>query len=420
MRKGFRWKARHTVLSILCATWVITYIERTVMSVAMPYIASDYHLSPVDSGLVLSAFFAGYSITQIPGGILADLFGVRVIATFSILWRAIFTTLSGVAGTLTQLLSIRVLFGLGDGLFPASTFKTIAVWFPQGERTRANALMFALMPLGTAIAPLAMIPIVTLWGWRAAFYSLLLPGGITALIFWAFVTNTPSKSNRVSSIELLEIEEGGAAGTHEKLTKAQLLNVLWRPDVLKYFLALFTYDTAYWGYLTWLPTYLVKARGFSITQMGVAASLPELAGVVGCLLGGWVSDRYFSGHRRLPIVFVQVMTCAFLVLTFTADTMPKLLIYQTLTGFFLESFFSTFWALPMTTVSKDLMGITSGFINMAGQIAAFISPIAIGYLVDLARGGFAPTFTFLVVCILISSAIVLTATPKCPLQQVEA
>ncbi len=118
MRARLRWKARHTVLSVLGFTWIVTYFERTVMSVAMPYIAADYHLTPLNTGVVLGVFYAGYAIFQVPGGLLADLYGVRIVATISILWRAIFVALTAAGTSLTQLLAVRMLFGLGDGLFP--------------------------------------------------------------------------------------------------------------------------------------------------------------------------------------------------------------------------------------------------------------------------------------------------------------
>jgi sugar phosphate permease len=415
---ALHWKARHTVLSVLGFTWIVTCFERTVMSVAMPYIAVDYHLSPSSTGVVLGVFYAGYAIFQVPGGLLADLYGVRIIATIAIVWRAIFVALTGAAANLTQLLAVRMLFGLGDGLFPATAIKTIAIWFPRSERTRANALMFAVMPLGTALAPLAMIPIVSLWGWRAGFYFLLIPGAVTALLFWIFVTDKPAESSRVTAGEVLEIEESSVAATR-KLTRADLLDALKRPDILKYFLVVLSYDTAYWGYWSWLPSYLVKARGFSMTEMGVAASLPSFCGILGCLIGGWVSDKYFRHQRRLVVIAVQLISALLLFLTFTAGTATKMVCYQAIGGFFLESFFSTFWALPMTTVPRDLMGVTGGFINMAGQIAAFISPIVIGCLVEAEGGGFALTFAFLIASILVSSVVVFTVSKQPRLQQAE-
>lgn len=412
MRAGVRWKARYSVLIVLAILWIATNIERTVLSVVMPYIAADFHLTPLNTGIVLSIFYAGYAITQVPGGLLADLFGVRIVATVSILWRAAFVALTGAVSSLGQLLAVRVLFGLGDGVFPASAFKTIAIWFPKGERTRANALMFAVMPLGTALAPLLMIPIVSIWGWRAAFYALLPLGIATAVLFWVVVKNSPPDSARETSIEHGTEDKAEPASKPAALSKSELFDILRRPEVVKYFLIVLTYDIGYWGYLLWLPTYLVSARGFSLAQMGMAASLPSFAGVAGCLFGGWISDKYFSSNRRVPIIVGQLIAAALLYLTFTADTVTKLIVYQALSGFFLESFFSTFWALPMTTVSERLMGVTSGFINMAGQIATFVSPIVIGVLVSASGGGYALTFGFLIVAILMSSIIVLTVSEQ--------
>lgn len=412
VRKPIHWKARHTVLSIVCMTWIVTYIDRTVMSVAMPYIASDYHLGPFSSGAVMSVFFAGYAISQIPGGLLADVFGVRKVATACMLCWSLFTAATGATVNLIQLLTARLLFGLGEGVFPACAFKTIAVWFLKHERATVNARMLAASDLGMALAPLTVIPIMTFWGWRPVFYSLLLPGVLLAYLFWVFVPNKPSESSRVAAEELAEIEANGgdAAGAASK--KVKFSTILKQPDLLKYFLVLFAYDTAYWGYSTWLPTYLVRARGFSMLQMGAAASLPPLVGMIGCIFGGWVSDKYFSNNRRFPIIFAQLIAAVLLYLTFTAGSSLTLVLYQTVAGFFLESFFSAFWALPMNTVPKEVMGVTSGFINMAGQSAAFISPMVIGYLVEVSGGSFALPFTFMIVSLLISGGIVLTISGK--------
>jgi sugar phosphate permease len=412
MGKTFQWKARHTVLSILFFTWIVSFMDRMVMSVAIPYIAVDYHLSPLTMGVVMSAFFASYSISQIPGGLLADIFGVRRVATIAMLWWSVFTAFTGAAANLTQMLFARFVFGLGEGVFPACAFKTIAVWFPKKERATANAIKLAAQPLGAALSPLAVGAIMSFWGWRSVFYSLFLPGVLMSLLFWKFVPDKPSESSRVSPEELAEIEESDVVVTPNSETKVNLLKILKEPNVLKYFFVLFTFDIAYWGFTTWLPTYLVKARGFSMVQMNVAASLPFFAGTVGCIFGGWVSDKYFSNNRRVPIITTQLISAFLLYLTFTASSATVLVICQTLAGLCLSFFFSVFWALPMNTVPKKLMGVTSGFINMAGQIAAFISPIFVGYLVEAAGGNFDLTFTLLILSLLVSCAIVFTLPSK--------
>ena len=139
MSERFRWQRRHTVLAVLFVTWIISFVDRIAISVAIPYIAEDYDLSPVEMGVVLSAFFGGYSLMQIPGGLLADRFGVRKVASLAMIFWSAMTAITGAATNLSQLVAARFLFGLGEGLFPACAFKSIAVWFPREERARANA-----------------------------------------------------------------------------------------------------------------------------------------------------------------------------------------------------------------------------------------------------------------------------------------
>jgi sugar phosphate permease len=408
MGKGFRWKARHTVLAVLFVSWIVSFMDRMVMSVAIPYIAVDFHLSPLAMGVVMSAFFASYSISQVPGGLLADIFGVRKIGTIALLWWSAFTAITGAVGNLTQMIIARLLFGLGEGIYPACVFKSVAVWFPPKERATANGVRFAASPLGSALSPLVVVGIMSLWGWRAAFYSLFLPGVLISLLVWIFVRDKPSESSRVSPQELVEIEQEAGVATRNPQMTGKLFRVIKEPVVLKCFAVLFFFDIAYWGFATWLPTYLVRARGFTMTQMGLAASLPFFAGAIACVLGGWISDKFYSSNRRRPIIAAQLLSALLLYLTFTAASTTMLVISQTLAGFCLNFFFTAFWALPMNTVPREVMGVASGFINMAGQIAAFISPIVFGYLVGVAGGNYDLSFIFLIVLLLVSCASVFT------------
>ena len=401
-----RWKARHTMLSVLFVTSIVSFMDRMVMSSAIPYIARDFKLTAFESGLVMSVFFASYSIAQIPGGLLADRYGFRKVTTVAMLWWSVFAALTGSVATFAQMLITRFLFGLGEGVFPAAAFKAIAVWFPQKERATANAVKLASSPLGGALAPLFVVALMSIGSWRTVFHALLIPGIILTALFWIFVADKPSESARVSKAELAEIEGDDPADNPTSSTKFTVREAFRQPYVLRYFFVLFAFDIGYWGFTTWLPTYLVKARGFSIVQMGVASSLPFFAATIGCLVGGWVSDRFFSNNRRLPILATQLLAALLLYLTYVSNSVAMLVVCQTLAGFCLSFFTSAFWALPMSTVPKSLMGIISGVINMAGQIAAFVSPMAVGYLVGTSGGGFGSTFAFIVGSILLSFVLV--------------
>lgn len=408
---GFRWKARYTVLAVLFVTWVVSFVDRMVISVAIPYIAADFGLTPFRMGVVMSVFFTGYSIAQVPGGLLSDKFGARRVATLAMLWWSAFTAITGAAANLSKMLVARFLFGLGEGVFPACGIKAIAVWFPKQERATAKGIMLASNPLGKAITPIIAVWIMSHWGWRACFYFLFLPGIVVAFLFWKFVADQPSKSSRVSPQELIEIEgekTSGAAAIEEKVSYWTLFK---SPLVLRLFVILLTFDFALWGFSTWLPTYLVKARGFSMAQMGIAASLPFFAGTVAIALGGWVSDRFFPQRRTVPLIATQLLSALFLYLTLTANSLVMLLVCQTLAGAFIQTFISAFWALPYNLLPKSVIGTAGGFINMGGQIAALIAPLLIGYLVGASGGKFHSTFAFLIGAILLSCAIVVFSHP---------
>ncbi len=407
MMTAGRWRTRYSVLSVLFVAWIVSFMDRTVMSVALPYISAEYHLQSWQSGLIMSAFFAGYSISQIPGGLLADLFGVRRVGVISLVWWSAFTAATGAAAGLVQMLVIRFVFGLGEGVFPACAFKSIAVWFPKRERATANAIKFAAGPLGASLAPLLVVGIMSVWGWRHVFYIMFIPGILIAFLMWAVVSDDPAKSRRVTDAELAEIDDD--EGPPDASANAvRIRDVVREPNILKYFLALFAYDITYWGFTTWLPTYLVHERGFSMVQMGVAASLPFVAGTIGCVVGGWLSDRYFRRNRKFPIMAAQLISALLLYLSYISTSSVTLMVCQAFAGFSLNFFFSAFWALPMNTVPRRLMGVASGFINMAGQLAALVSPVLIGFLVGRANGSFKVTFVLLVASLLVSCLIVLT------------
>ena len=283
MAHSRRWQPRYSVLAVIFVACVISFMDRMAMSVAIPYIAAEYHLTPVAMGVVMSMFFASYAISQIPGGLLADRFGVRRVGTVALLWWSAFTAVTGAAGNLSHMLFARLFFGFGEGVFPTSAFKAVALWFPKRERGTANAIMLAAGQIGATLAPLLLVPILAHWGWRAVFYSLSLPGIATAFLFWKVIKDTPAAIDGEDPAQV-------AHDTPATVPKVSFIEVLKQQNMLRFVLAYFFFDIAYWGLTSWLPTYLVQARGFSMVQMGVAAALPQLAGFVGSILGGWLSD----------------------------------------------------------------------------------------------------------------------------------
>ena len=157
------------ILAVLYFGWIISYIDRTVISLAIVQIGEDLTLDASKLGIILSAFFVGYAFMQIPGGWLADRFGSRKVIVVAVIAWSIFTALSGLAWSLTSLLLIRFLFGIGEGGYPAAATKAISDYFPKDKRTKAQSTMMSSNGLGAAIAPIICAPLLVAFGWRTVF-----------------------------------------------------------------------------------------------------------------------------------------------------------------------------------------------------------------------------------------------------------
>ncbi|HEY6331364.1 MAG TPA: MFS transporter [Blastocatellia bacterium] len=379
---------RYRVLGFLFALSVITYFDRVCISVAAPSMMDQLSLSPVAMSFVFSAFTAAYSIFEVPSGWFGDLFGARKALTRIVVWWSAFTMLTGAAWSFRSLLALRFLFGAGEaGAFP-NISRSLSNWFPRSERGRAYGVVFMGTRIGGALAPPIVAALILATGWRRSFAFFGLAGPIWAALWYWWYRDNPSEHCRVSLTELAFISAGGGSPTTRRLGGTP---VPWRLIVSNSNLILlcaiyFCIGYGLYFYLTWLPTYLVKARGFSILSSGFLASLPLLCGAGANILGGWVTDtlskRYSLRASRAVVAApgLVVSAAAITGVALTGRPIAAALLVALAAG-------SADLALPAcwavcTDLSAEHAGIVSGFMNTLGNIGGTISPIVTGYLVS--------------------------------------
>ena len=141
-------RVRWWVCFLSFAIFVMSYVDRSLIPLAIPFIAREFQISPAVAGVVLSAFFVGYAFMQIPGGLLADRIGPRKTVTIGITAWSLFSVLTGTARNLSQMIWIRIGFGLCEGVYPPAALKVVAIWFPRYERTRASAVLLSSNTIG--------------------------------------------------------------------------------------------------------------------------------------------------------------------------------------------------------------------------------------------------------------------------------
>jgi sugar phosphate permease len=412
-----RLQERHKVGLVLVLCFLVAWLDRMAINLTVPQMAAELDLGVRQVGWVLSAFFLGYALLQIPGGLLADRWGPRRVMLVALCWWSVFTALTGLCVTLDQLLLARFLFGIGEGVFPACVWKVISGWFTRKNRATANSLVLSTIAIGPALTPLLLAPILAQYGWRVCFFAL---GGLgLACVFLAarHVTDGFFSSPRVSAAE--RAAYAAEAASSEATSEAALDGVGFRellraPILWLLFVNGLVMTTGMYGWLNWLPSYFMKVRGLDLGTTAWAASLPFLAGTVGCMASGWISDRWFRGRRKLLVVICQLSGALALQAFTMVDRVVTFTLVQSLAGLLLFMANGAIWSLPMVLVPPQLMGAGSGFINTGGQIGGFLANLVIAYYIAHRGGDYAVGFHVIIGCIVLSAFIVLLGVRERP------
>ena len=388
-------KKRWLVLGVSWIVFFVAFLDRVNLSVAMPLISKEFSLSPEQVGYLFSAFFISYTVFQIPGGYLSDKVGPKKVLLVALIWWSIMTMATGVARTFSQFFIVRVLFGIGEGLQPPCAFKLNSNWFPNQERATANAIFTSACSFGPAIAPSIAVAIIGLWGWHALFYIFGALGFVIMPLLYFFVKNSPEEDPDISKEELEYIKSGQTEIVTQTTDSEEvgLMSVLKNRNIVLLALTYFGFMCAFFGLLSWLPSYLVKARGFELVKMGIFSGLPFLALGIAQPFGGWLSDKVFKGKRKIQAMVVNLAAGPVLYGVVVAPTETVAMALLVCTGFLVGMAFGPLWAMPMESVKRSYVGMATGVMNAGGSIGGILSPIIIGYLVGMS--GYNAAFVFM-------------------------
>ena len=174
--KKFQTENRYVVFFFLYVGFCISYIDRSAIGLALPSVSKDFNLAPTEMGVVISVFFIGYSIMQIPGGWFSDKFGSKTVICVALALWSVFTFTTGHAQTLSGLLFLRFVFGLCEGPYAGSCFRAVAEYFPREVRAKYTGFVLSSNYIGSALAPVVVVPLILWFGWRGMFQILGLIG----------------------------------------------------------------------------------------------------------------------------------------------------------------------------------------------------------------------------------------------------
>jgi sugar phosphate permease len=381
-------RIRRWVLFVVCLFYLITYLDRVNIAVAAPLMMKDFNLNKLEWGLVISVFSWSYASLQIPVGILGDKFGARKVLAGIVTFWSLMTAATALAWNYASLIAIRMLFGAGEaGAFPTAT-RAFSHWMPATERGFAQGLTHAFARFGGAITPLIVAFMMAQWGWKFVFCSFGAIGLVWTAVWYYWYRDKPSEyKERWGGINEAEIELINSGKSDKPKPKLPFKTLLKSPNMWFLCLSYTTYCYSIWVFLTWLPAYLVEARGFGIIKMGIFASLPLLAGTIGDTLGGWLSDKIWQRtgrgkfSRRVVAMSGMLVAAAFMIPGALTDAPYMAVFYLGCSLFGLEMAVGVYWAVCLD-VGHDYAGTVSGLMNSIGNIGSALSPLIFGAILQ--------------------------------------
>jgi sugar phosphate permease len=382
MSASLKHKSSAVGFVLLYIAFCISYIDRAAISLALVQIGKEFNLQAAELGIIISAFFLGYALMQVPGGWLADRIGSKYVVIGTITMWSLFTVMTSLAWSLVSLIVIRFIFGIAEGGFPPASIKAVAELFQKEDRPKMSALLTSSNYAGSMIAPLVMAPLIIWVGWRHAFEVIGVAGIVFAIIYLPLV---PHKA---------PVPRPAGAPKTGMITP-QMRELMRDPVLWRLLVVWFGLSCVNKGLDSWMPVYLLQQRGLDLKTVGVLTPIPFLLATFSTAIGGWVMTTFFAEREKYLLIGSSALTGVFLYAMYKSDTIASLIVFQSLVYFFKSFVLAAVIALPTKLLKDEQIGTGIGMVNFGGQSAGFVAPAVMGFIVT-GTGSFDAAFGFLI------------------------
>jgi ACS family hexuronate transporter-like MFS transporter len=375
---------RWWIVALVFLATLINFIDRLTISVLAPVITTQLGLSNIQFATITTSFLVAYTLSQGVSGKLYDRIGTRRGFTLSILIWSLAACAHAFARGLFSLSCLRFLLGVGEaGNWPGAA-KVIAEWFPTRERAFAMGIFNSGVAIGNIVAPPLIVFLQLRFGWQTAF---LVTGalGFIWLALWLLFYETPERHESLSREEYTFIKEGQEAATDA--TRISWRQLLRFRQVWAIVLARLLTDPVWWLYITWLPLYLNRVRGFSLKQIGMFAWLPFVAADAGSLLGGWLSGHFIARGwttdkaRKAVIVGGALFMLAGIPAALAGSAIAALA-FIALVTFGFQSWINNVQTMPSDLFPTRAVASVAGLGGVGAGAGAVLFTLATGWVVD--------------------------------------
>ena len=375
---------QNLALVLLVVTGVINYLDRATLAVANEFIRADLGLSLGEMGVLLSAFSWSYALCQLPVGALVDKIGPRWLLGAGLVIWSLAQAAGGLVSTFGWFVLARVVLGIGEApQFPAAA-RVVSNWFPLRARGTPTGIYNSASPLGFALAPLCLSPLIAATSWHWVFF---ITGalGIVAAIVWVMLYRDPVRE-ALTDAERAYLDEGQTLEAAPATGFASWRALFRQRATWGMLLGFFGSVYLNWVFLTWLPGYLRTERQMDVAYVGVAATIPFLCGFAGALSAGWASDQITRraksvvAGRRTAVVLSMLGMVAFTIPAALVESNTAAIACISVVIFLANAASACSWSLVTAVAPRSRVASLGAIQNFGGFIGGALAPIFTGYI----------------------------------------
>lgn len=371
-------ESKDIILSLAFVTFYVNSAVRFFIPAVMPLIIISLHVSLAYAAVLVTSYWVGYTIMQIPSGIINDKFtSSRVNKVSFLAMSAVFTLFYFYMGNFTALLLIQFSLGILSALVYISDVSLIQTWFTHRQRTISVGIYQTAFFLGASLGEYITITLASV--------SVNLPILVISIFLFA-----------LGFVNLVFIKDP----EHVQRRVRKRIKVSISSGIAYVSLIRFSASFVYLGFLSLFTTYLVTSGKISYAGSANYSWLAAVAGLVGSPLGGILTDRY--AKTKLYPALISNVLIAFLVILIAFVTNITIIVPLALMMGFLYGIYASPSMSLATELSKsdEEIGSASGFLNFSAQIGGSVSPLIIGFMAE-ATGNYSLSFVIIGVISLI-------------------
>lgn len=378
------------LLLILFIGYTCVYVDKYTIGISLVSVSQDLGFNPSEKGLILGAFFLGYTIMQIPMGYLSNKLGSKIVLIWSLIGVGLFLIIFGFGFSLLFLVVVRFLTGaLAHAGYPPSVSGFIATNIPMEKKGFAQTIMISSSGFAMFIGPLLVAPLLATVGWRPTYYIM---GSIVILIGLLLF--------------FLPRQEPQVIASKEEKKSLSFLQIIKDPIIWILIIAAFLMNASIYGLTSWLASYLNEARGLPIEQVGYVSSLTGIFILIAGVAGGYIIGRFLRGKERGVIVISSIAGAICMYGVFSFQSLTAAIVMLCISNILAIVAFSTLMSLPHALFSPKEVATKYATVNAGGVFGGFFAPMIIGGLVEKTQS-YQSAFIFLAATFLFGGLAVL-------------